>query len=191
MVASSRRAGPRRQLLVAVCALACATLLAPAMAHQTDERARSVKAAFLVKFLDYADFPAHAFSDAGAALVIGVLGADEMAHEVQHIVGARAINGRPVMVRPVREGDTAPVHLLFVAGSDSMRVTRVLRQWAPAPILLVSECGHGLEAGSTINFKIIEQHVRFDVSLDAAEKSNIKLSSRLLSVANHVSKGVP
>jgi hypothetical protein len=194
MGASLRRAGPRRQLLAAVCALACATLLAPlapAMAGQSGELARSVKAAFLVKFLDYADFPAHAFSDAGAALVIGVLGADEMAHEVRQIVGARAVNGRPVTVRPVREGDTAPVHLLFVAGSDSTRVTRVLRQWAPAPILLVSECVHGLEAGSTINFKIIEQHVRFDVSLDAAEKSNIKLSSRLLSVANHVSKGVP
>lgn len=168
--------------------------LVPAFAHARDNNAleRSVKAAFLYKFLGYTDFPAHAFIDPNAAIVIGVVGSDEMAAEVQRIVTGRTINGRAIIVRSWRDGEqTGPAHLLFVAGNDSGRVARVLRQAPPGPILLVSECGNGLQAGSAINFKVIEQHVRFDVSLDAAEKNNIKLSSRLLSVANHVSKGVP
>lgn len=177
------------------------TLLAspPALAAHPHDKAgtalaqqRAVKAAFLYKFLSYAEFPPHAFSDAGAAFVIGIEGADDMALEVGRIVSGRAINGRPISVRVLHEGEAAPpIHLLFVAGVDSAKVARILRQWSPAPILLVSECGHGLQAGSTINFKVIERHVRFEVSLDAADRSNIKLSSRLLSVANHVSKGVP
>lgn len=163
----------------------------PAMARD-GALERSVKAAYLYKFLAYTDFPAHAFIDPSAAIVIGVVGSEEMAGEVQRIVAGRSINGRAIIVRSWRDGEqTGPAHLLFVAGADSARVARVLRQSQPGPILLVSECGNGLQAGSTINFKIIEQHVRFDVSLDAAEKSNIKLSSRLLSVANHVTKGVP
>jgi hypothetical protein len=40
-----------------------------------------------------------------------------------------------------------------------------------------------------INFKVVDERVRFDVSLDAAEKNNVRLSSRLLNVANHVQKG--
>jgi hypothetical protein len=40
-----------------------------------------------------------------------------------------------------------------------------------------------------INFKMVDDHVRFDVSLDAAEKNNVRLSSRLLNVASHVQKG--
>ncbi|MDB5962593.1 MAG: hypothetical protein JWP59_3887 [Massilia sp.] len=171
---------------------ALATPVLPALARQDAALERSVKAAFLYKFLGYTDFPAHAFSDPGAAIVIGVAGSDDMAAEVRRIVAGRTIGGRPVTVRSLREGETmAPVHLLFVAGSDCARVARILRQSSPGPILSVSECGNGLQAGSTINFKIIDQHVRFDVSLDAAEKNNIKLSSRLLSVANHVSKGAP
>jgi hypothetical protein len=83
------------------------------------------------------------------------------------------------------------VHLLFVAGSDSVRAARVLRQAPPGPVLLVTECGNGLQAGSIINFRVVEERVRFDVSLEAADKNNIKLSSRLLTVANHVSKGAP
>lgn len=202
--ASSAPAAPaptRRGLLTRLARLTQLALVAnlaalappalPAMARDSALE-RSVKAAYLYKFLAYTDFPAHAFIDPTAAIVIGVVGSEDMAGEVQRIVANRTINGRAIIVRSWRDGEqTGPAHLLFVAGADCARVARVLRQSPPGPILLVSECGSGLQAGSTINFKIIEQHVRFDVSLDAAEKSNIKLSSRLLSVANHVTKGVP
>lgn len=182
----------RRRSLLRLLAMTLAAPALPATARQGAALERSVKAAFLYKFLSYTDFPAHAFPDAAAPIVIGVLGSDDMAAEVQRIVAGRTVGSRAVSVRSLREGEPpAPVHLLFVAGSDSAKVARVLRQWPAGPILLVSECGNGLQAGSTINFKIIGEHVRFDVSLDAAEKSNIKLSSRLLSVANHVSKGAP
>jgi hypothetical protein len=122
---------------------------------------------------------------------IGVLGSEEMADELSRIVGGRTINGRPIVVRQVREGEPeGALHLLFVAGADNARVARVLRQ-APPGALLVTECSNGLQAGSIINFRVVDERVRFDVSLDAADKHNIKLSSRLLTVANHVSKGAP
>ena len=177
---------------LAAAALGLSLLLAGG-AHARDvELERSVKAAFLYKFLAYVEFPQHAFADAGAPLVIGVLGSDEMASEVQHSVAGRSVAGRAVLVRRLREGEpVGEVHLLFVAGSDGAKVARVLRQAPPGPILSVSECGNWPQSGSIINFRIIDQHVRFDVSLDAAEKNNIKLSSRLLSVANHVTKGAP
>jgi hypothetical protein len=153
---------------------------------------RSVKAAFIYKFLGYTEFPPHAFSDANAPVVIGVVGSDEMAAELVRIVAGRTINNRPLVVKQWRDGESGgAVHLLFVAGADGAHAARVLRQVPPGPVLLVTECGNGLQAGAIINFRIVEERVRFDVSLDAADKNNIKLSSRLLTVANHVSKGAP
>ncbi|HZX26796.1 MAG TPA: YfiR family protein, partial [Telluria sp.] len=152
---------------------------------------RSVKAAFLYKFLGYAEFPAGAFGDAAAPIVIGVLGADDMAADLARIVAGRTVNGRPVAVRSLKEGDAiAGVHLLFVAGNDVGRVGRILRTAGQQPLLLVTESEGGLQQGSVINFTIIDERVRFDVSLDAAEKNNVKLSSRLLTVAHQVHKGV-
>jgi hypothetical protein len=55
--------------------------------------------------------------------------------------------------------------------------------------VVVTECDSGLQQGAVINFRIIDEHVRFDVSLDAAERNNVRLSSRLLTVANRVQKG--
>jgi len=81
-----------------------------------------------------------------------------------------------------------PVHLLFVGGLDAGRVGRMVRAAGNA-MLVVTECDGGLQQGSAINFRIVDERVRFDVALDAAERNGIKLSSRLLTVANRVQKG--
>lgn len=153
---------------------------------------RRVKAAFLYKFLGYTEFPASAFADAAAPVVIGVIGADELAAELTRIVVGRTVQSRGMLVKVLREGDGAEgVHLLFVGGSDAARMRNLLKALPPAPMLVVSEAEDGLQQGSVINFRVVDARVRFDVSLEAAEKNSVKLSSRLLSVANHVQKGAP
>jgi hypothetical protein len=182
---------PRRRLWLL--ALAALSVPVPAQVGQpASVPERRVKAAFLYKFLGYTEFPAAAFADAGAPVVIGVLGADELAAELGRIVAGRSVQARPITVKPLREGEgVGGVHLLFVGGADSARVRSVLKGAQPAPMLVVSESDDGLQQGSVINFRVVDERVRFDVSLDAAEKNSVKLSSRLLSVANHVQKGAP
>jgi hypothetical protein len=167
-------------------------LVTPARAENAAGSAaleRRVKAAFLYKFLGYAEFPPGAFADPASPVTIGVVGADELAAELARIVSGRTINNRPVVVRAMRESELgAPVHLLFVAGMDAGRVGRMVRAAGHA-LLVVTECDGGLQQGSAINFRIVDERVRFDVALDAAERNGIKLSSRLLTVANRVQKG--
>jgi len=187
----------RRRFAVGALAVAALTLMGVACAAEpngqgTASLERKVKAAFLYKFLGYTEFPASAFADPAAPVTIGVVGADELAAELARIVSGRNIQSRPISVKVLRDGE-APigVHLLFVGGSDSARVRTVLKSAQPAPTLLVTEAENGLQQGSVINFKIVDERVRFDVSLEAADKNSIKLSSRLLTVANHVHKGIP
>jgi hypothetical protein len=193
--ASSNR---RRQLagVVAVAAVV-AMAAAPAITQTASQPPaatpeRRVKAAFLYKFLGYTEFPASAFGDAAAPLVIGVVGADEMAAELGRVVAGRTVQSRPVTVRVLREPDAGtPVHMLFVGGNDGARVRHAVKAAQPGPVLVVSEAEQGLQQGSVINFRVVDERVRFDVSLEAAEKNSVKLSSRLLTVANHVQKGAP
>jgi hypothetical protein len=55
----------------------------------------------------------------------------------------------------------------------------------------VTESADGLRNGSVINFIIVDGQVRFEVSLEAAQRRNLRLSSRLLSVAHTVHTGSP
>lgn len=188
---------PRRRVVCRALALPLLAglgtpLLAPTAAAAAAAAApmleRRVKAAFLYKFLGYADFPPQSFADPAAPVTIGVVGADDMAAELTRIAAGRVVAGRTIAVRGLREHDLAqPLHLLFVAGLDAARAARLLR--ASPALLTVTECEGGLQLGSVINFTIVDERVRFDVSLDAADKNNVKLSSRLLTVANRVQKG--
>ena len=187
----------RRRLLGTVLGAGLAALGVPGQGRAAADLAaasleRRIKAAFLYKFLGYTEFPASVFASAGAPFVIGVLGADELAAELSRIVAGRSVQARPITVKVLREPEAAAgMHLLFVGGADSARLRSILKPGHSAPLLLVSESEHGLQHGSVINFKVIEERVRFDVSLEAADKHSVKLSSRLLTVANHVYKGAP
>lgn len=146
---------------------------------------RSVKAAFLYKFLGYLEFPA----DPGPTLVVGVLGADEVSAELLRITQGRMVGNRTVTVRKLGEADAlAGLHLLFV-GAEAGQPTAALRAAGKSGIVSVTEQDDGLQMGSVINFRVVDERVRFEVSLPAAERSNVRLSSRLLSVAYHVQKG--
>jgi hypothetical protein len=66
---------------------------------------RGVKAAFLYKFLGYVEFTPSLPREAGAPLTVGVLGADDIAAELNRITQGRNVNGHPVFVRVLHEGD--------------------------------------------------------------------------------------
>jgi hypothetical protein len=151
---------------------------------------RSVKAAFIYKFLGYVDWPADAFAAPDAPLVIGVMGADDLAGDLGELVRGRDVNGHPLEVRPLRSGDAlAGVNVLFVGAAERRRLSALTRAAATRGILTISEAREGLDDGSIINFMLIDGRVRFEVALDAAERAGIRLSSRLLAVAHYVRMG--
>jgi hypothetical protein len=163
--------------------------VAPAKAESAQER--SVKAAFLLKFVGYVEFPEGSPAASAGPLVIGVLGADEIGAELVRTMAGRTINNRPVTVKILRPSDSiAGVHVLFIGGG-SERSQRLLHAATNMGVLTVTESDGGLREGSVINFRLVDERVRFEVSLDAAEKARLKLSSRLLSVAYFVQKELP
>ncbi len=182
-----------RALALAGClagALAAPATVAAAATSEAPGVERNVKAAFLYKFLSYVEYP-QALLDNNAPYVVGVAGTDDIAAELSRITAGRNINNHPVQVRVVRAGDTlAGVHLLFIGAAEAARGSpALLRAAQQAGVLSVTETPGALQAGSVINFRLVDDRVRFEVSLEAAEKSNLRLSSRLLSVAYTVQKG--
>jgi hypothetical protein len=164
----------------AIAALACAFALCVQAQGVTEP---AVKAAFLYKFAGYVEWPAPAATPEGP-FVIGVREADEVRAELARLLPGRSINGRPAVVRAVREGEPMQgVHILFV-GSREPDPRAVVRAAQQRGILTVTESG--LDAGAAINFVVAENRVAFEVSLEAAERGGHRISSRMLAVARRV-----
>lgn len=151
--------------------------------------ATSVKAGFLYKFLGYVDFPAGPL-DPGAPYVVGVVGAEDIAAELTRLTAGRLVNNHAVVVRKMQGVDpSGGLHLLFIGAAEGADEAALVKAAQPAGVLTVTESPTGIESGSVINFRLIDERVRFEVSLAAADRGRLKLSSRLLSVAYAVQKG--
>jgi hypothetical protein len=146
-----------------------------------------IKAAFLYKFLSYVEWRAGTFAQPTSAIVIGVVGASDIADSLRTITTGRTAGDRPVEVRRLRAGDALDdVHMLFVGRAEASRVAQLAPVARARGMLLVTDFEGGLDEGSAINLLVLQNRVRFEVSLDAAEKSGLKLSSRMLAVASSV-----
>ena len=159
---------------------------APAIA-QPQATEPAIKAALLYKFASYVEWPPGAAGAPSAPFVFGVMGADDVAAELEQLVAGRVVNGRPASVRRVKEGDPLNgLHVLFVGARDAARIRAVASAARPHSVLVVSSADGGLEAGSVINFVPADERVGFEVSVQAAERSALKVSSRMLGVAKRV-----
>jgi hypothetical protein len=146
----------------------------------------SVKAAFLYKFAAYVEWPASSFANGESPFVFAILGADEAAAELERIVAGKSIHGHRASVRRVKEGDAlSGVHVLFV-GRGQSNIRGILRGAQRPGTLVVTEAENALDMGSAINFIVADERVGFEISVEAAERNGLKISSRMLNVARRV-----
>jgi hypothetical protein len=75
------------------------------------------------------------------------------------------------------------VQVLFVGQGERAMLSRLVPAAQQRSVLLVTDFDGALDHGSVINLVIVENRMRFEVSLEAAERSALKLSSRMLAVA--------
>ncbi|HKQ57707.1 MAG TPA: YfiR family protein [Candidatus Eisenbacteria bacterium] len=174
-------------------ALLCLTLpLAPrdAVAQESASVLEvRLKAAFLYKFAGYVEWPV---GTAQEPLRFGIIGDDEVARVLSHLVRDRGAGARPVEVVRMRAFEPLPpLHVLFIGRSESDRLPSLIRTTRGQPVLVVTDTEGALASGSMINFKVVGGHMRFDVGLGSAKRSGLTLSSRLLSVAQVVSTRTP
>jgi len=164
--------------------LAAAALLPGAAAAQQAQE-HEVKAAFLFKFPAFVEWPAKPGPQ--VPFVIAVAGAPQIAAELRLLAEGRTLEGRPIQVRELAEGEGAlGANMVFVGHAASARLPQLARALAGAPVLLVGESPGALEQGAMINFVLSEGRVRFDVALDSADSAKLRISSRLLGVAHRV-----
>ncbi len=153
----------------------------------SNELGVQIKAAYLYKFATYVEWPASSFERNDTPLVIGIIGADEIADNLNHIKGNVTALGRNIEVRLLKQGEPLiGVHILFIGYNDLERIRRILEFTHSLPILTVTDTPSALSAGGAINFLNVADHIRFEVSLLQAERRQLKISARLLAVAQKV-----
>jgi hypothetical protein len=143
-----------------------------------------IKAADLVKFIEFVDWPNSAFSSAHSPLVIGVLGKDPFGRVLDTVVDGKIVKTRRVVVRRFRNvREVNGVQVLFIGASETGRLYSILPALENRSILTVSDIDGFCAKGGVVCFLIENNKVHFRINVDAAKRANLQISSKLLELA--------
>lgn len=146
----------------------------------------SVKANYLIRFAAFVEWPSRAFASPQAPVVLCVVGRDPFEGALDRLARGQTAHGRPLAVRrPATVDATAGCHILYVGQGGSALIPAVAE---PRAVLLVTDAAVTTERGM-IHFAVSESRVRFHIDLQAASRSGLSISSRLLNLALSVRGG--
>jgi hypothetical protein len=141
-----------------------------------------LKAAFLYNFALFTEWPA----DTNPTLNLCVYGRDPFGEEIDALQG-KAVGDRHIAVRRVTSVNALSVcQIVFIADPSGDGISRVLTSLRGATVLTITDTPGAAKQGVALNMSVVKDKITFEANLTAARAANLKLSSKLLSLATEV-----
>ena len=143
-----------------------------------------VKAAFIVKFAAFVEWPPAAFKGPADPLTICVMGRNPFGHQLESMVEGKAVDGRAFALRSLTDArDAIACHILFISSSERLHFRSILDTLKNSSVLPVGDTDDFIAEGGVINLRLESGKVRIEIDARAAKTKNLRISSRLLDLA--------
>jgi hypothetical protein len=170
--------------------LAVVLLAFTALAQTIDEY--QVKAAFLYSFAKFVEWPGLAFKSDKDPMHICVLGQDPFGSALTEAVEGKTLLGRAFLVADISDtARAADCQILFIGSSERKRLRSIFKAIQTAGVLTVGGTDDFAGQGGIVNFKLEGGRVRLEINVEAAGKAKLRISSKVLNLAQIVKPGAP
>jgi hypothetical protein len=158
----------------------------PGVRAQDVPRENQVKAAFVFRFAHYVEWPEVA-TDKRTTLEYCVWPPNPFGESLRQLVEGEMLGGRRLVVRDLTPtASLATCHVLFLHGGG---IRPLLARVRSQPVLTVSDTPGFLDEGGVIQLVRTDNRLGFNISLPAAERAGLRLSSHLLRLAGTLRGG--
>lgn len=168
-----------RLVCLLLASAAVVALLAGEVGPPQVTREEDLKAALLVNFIRFAEWPPADPPD--TPFVIGVYNQPELVGAIYRYTNGKSAHGRPIQVRGIKYPTDAKLcHLIFLGGLDGKALEEMLSTLPEHGILSVGESQRFIRRGGVIQMFQLDGHLSFQVSLKALSHTGLSISSKLL-----------
>jgi uncharacterized protein DUF4154 len=172
---------PRSARLLAWCLGVALNAIAPAALCDELPEYR-LKAAFLYNFALFTEWP----PDVGSMLNLCVYGRDPFGADIDALQGKPVGDRRMVVSRVNSVEALTHCQVVFIADPSGDGISRVLSALRGANVLTIADAPGAAQQGVALNMNVVNNKITFEANLTAARAANLKLSSKLLSLATEV-----
>jgi hypothetical protein len=163
-------------------ALVCALLATGGFGQKLDEY--QVKAAFVVNFASFVEWPATVFRGPEDAFTICVLGQDPFGHWLESLAQGKVVDGRGFVIRHVNDVlQVSGCQILFLCASDRLRFRSILTDLRSTTVLPVGDTSDFIAEGGVIGMRLDGGRIRIQINAAGAKERNLRVSAHLLSLA--------
>lgn len=143
-----------------------------------------VKAVFLFNFTQFIEWPATAFPNENAPMILGILGRDPFGDYIDQTIRNERAGTHPIIVRRFnRVSDVDACHILFISTKNEAEMNAILSTLKGKSILTVGDSEDFMKEGGMIGFYTEGKKLRFMVNPGRADAERLRISSKLLRVA--------
>ena len=147
-----------------------------------------LKATFLFNFTQFVEWPADAYMHPGAPFLIGLYGLQSFEKLLDETVRGGRVAGHPIRILPVSKlADISQCQMLFISKSQVGSFFQIQPRLRGLNILTVSDAANFCKWGGVIAFISDSSRIRLQINLEAAAESGLRVSSKLLRLAEIVS----
>jgi hypothetical protein len=176
----------RPQARTGAAAVLAALMLWNAPADAQGVTGPMLKAAFLYNFANFAEWPAAALAP-GQPLLLCVIGDNAVADALERTIKGRKVDNHELMVAVVKaDGQGRSCHLLYISGLGKDQAGRLLKSFKDTSTFTVGDADRFAAMGGVAQLILENDRMRFAVNVDAAQRANLKISSKLLGLAEIV-----
>lgn len=169
--------------------MVAAGLSASSAPAQTVPDEYQVKAAYVLNFARFVEWPTDALS-ASSPIVIAIVGDDPFGGALEEVLRGKSANGHPIQLRHLSGNEALTgCQIVFISTSEEPRLPEILRRLGHNSVLTVSDIDRFSLRGGVVEFRMVGNRVRFDINRAPAIAAQLTISSKLLSVARAVHEG--
>lgn len=149
-----------------------------------------VKAAYIVNFTKFVNWPKEAFHSDNSPFIIGIYGKDPLGRILQRMLADKRIYGRiPIIKIFTKPEEISTCNILFFSGVNRQEMLEALKRVKGKNVLTVGDnISEFCESGGMINFTHQYSKHRFEVNPNATERENIKISPKLMALSKIVTE---
>ena len=166
--------------------LSCASAFSMADDRETTEY--KIKAAFLYNFSRFVTWPDHDSQDDGK-FNLCILGSDPFGELLDPLSGKPVQKESLEIKRLTSLRQDHACQIIYVSQAGTSNLEQTISDLQDQAVLTVSDIEGFTTIGGIIQFKLIDNKVRFYINIDAAKRAGLTISSKLLSLATIVRSG--
>jgi len=146
-------------------------------------REYKIKAAFIYKFTKFIEWTPESFSNDRDPIILAVIGRDPFGKAIDSLHG-RNVKGRKLLVKRIAGiEDIDKSHILFIAQSEKERLPEMLETTKDLCVLTIGDMEGFSGYGGIINLFMVDNSMRFEINVAAAQQAGLEISSNLLNLA--------